>query len=119
MVRTLAWRAVAAVAVFLAVLGVFLPGLPTVPFLLIAAWAASKGWPALEARLLAHPEYGPIILHWREHRAIPRRGKWLSTICIAISVTVMLFSPVPDLMRWILFPFLFCVTIWVWSRPDA
>jgi uncharacterized membrane protein YbaN (DUF454 family) len=119
MVRKLVWRTVAALAVVLGVIGVMLPGLPTVPFLLIAAWAASNGWPSLEARLLAHPEYGPMIVHWREHRAIPRRGKWLSTIFILISMTMLLVFPAPQLLRWSLLPFLLCVTLWVWSRPDA
>jgi len=119
MLKIVIWRAVTLMALLLGVIGVALPGLPTVPFLLVAAWAASHGWPALEARLLAHPEYGPMIVHWREHRAIPRRGKWLSTIFILISLTMLLVFPAPELMRWILPPFLLCVTAWVWSRPDA
>ena len=117
--KIIIWRIIAAIAVLLAIIGVVLPGLPTVPFLLVAAWAASNGWPALEARLLAHPEYGPMIYHWREHRAIPRRGKWLSTIFILISLTMLLIFPAPQLLRWLLPPFLLCVTLWVWSRPDA
>lgn len=119
MVRKLVWRSVALLALLLGAIGVVLPGLPTVPFLLIAAWAASSGWPSLEARLLAHPEYGPMIVHWREHRAIPRRGKWLASIFILISVAMLLMSPAPQWLRWSLPPFLLCVTVWVWSRPDA
>ena len=49
------WRALALVSVALALVGVLLPGLPTVPFLILAAWAAGKGWPRFEAWLLAHP----------------------------------------------------------------
>ena len=44
-----------------AAIGAVLPGLPTVPFLLVAAWAGGKGWPALEVKLLNHPRYGPTL----------------------------------------------------------
>lgn len=54
-VARLLWRALALVFVALGLIGAFLPVLPTVPFLLAAAWAAGRGWPALEDWLLGHP----------------------------------------------------------------
>ncbi|WP_245800864.1 YbaN family protein [Vreelandella utahensis] len=113
------WRLLASLAVLLGALGVALPGLPTVPFLLVAAWAGSHGWPELEQRLLDHPRYGPSIRAWREQRAVPRRAKWAASVLIAISVTMLVVSPAPELLRWVLPPFLLCVTIWLWSRPDG
>ena len=113
------WRLLASLAVLLGALGVALPGLPTVPFLLVAAWAGSHGWPELEQRLLEHPRYGPSIRAWREQRAVPRRAKWAASVLIAISVTMLVVSPAPELLRWVLPPFLLCVTIWLWSRPDG
>lgn len=41
----LLWRALALLSVLLGLIGIVLPGLPTVPFLLLAAWAGGKGWP--------------------------------------------------------------------------
>ncbi len=52
--KTLLWRCLAVTALLLALIGVFLPVMPTVPFLLLAAWAASKGWPQLEIWLVDH-----------------------------------------------------------------
>ena len=39
------------------------------------AAAASRGWPWLDDKLTSHRRYGPIIVRWRERRAIPRSAK--------------------------------------------
>ncbi len=119
MLAIAAWRGIASLALVLGAAGVVVPGLPTVPFLLVAAWAGGRGWPALEARLLAHPRHGPVIRSWRERRAIPRRAKWLATVLILSSVLMIAFAPLPAFMRWGLPPLLLCITLWLWSRPDA
>ncbi len=115
---TAAWRCLAVVALALGGTGVVLPGLPTVPFLLLAAWAGSKGWPQLEARLLAHPHYGPIIRRWRSHRAVPRRAKWAASVLMMISATGVLLSPAPLWLRGGLPGFLALVALWLWRRPE-
>ena len=119
MLRRTLWRTLASLALTLAAAGVIVPGLPTVPFLLVAAWAGSHGWPELEQALLDHPVHGPTIRNWREKRAVPRRAKWLATALITSSIVMILIAPVPSIMHWILPPFLVCVTLWLWSRPDA
>jgi uncharacterized membrane protein YbaN (DUF454 family) len=113
----LLWRCAALAALLLGLVGVVVPGLPTVPFLLLAAWCGGKGWPAMEAWLLRHPRYGDTIRHWREHRAIPLRAKQAATVMMAISALVVLITPTPVMLRWLLPPFLLCVCLWVWSRP--
>ena len=115
----LLWRIGALAAFLLGMVGVVVPGLPTVPFLLLAAWCGGKGWPAMEAWLLRHPRYGATIQHWREHRAIPRRAKIAATLMMALSCASMFLLPTPPLLRWLMPVFLFCVALWVWSRPDT
>ena len=115
----LLWRCLAAVAVLLGFVGIFVPGLPTVPFLLLAAWAAGKGWPALERWLLAHPTYGDSIRRWRDHGAVPRRAKWAASLMMTASAGVLWLSPLPLAARLGIPLFMLAVAIWMWRRPEA
>lgn len=116
--RRLAWRALALACVALGAAGAVLPGLPTVPFLLVAAWAGSRGWPALEARLLAHPKYGPDIRRWRDHGAVPRRAKWASSVMMVFSTGVIALSSLPLAAKIGVPAFMACVAVWLWRRPE-
>ena len=113
------WRALALLSLTLAAIGIVLPILPTVPFLLLAAWAAGKGWPALEAWLLNHAQFGPSIRNWRERGAVPRRAKWAATAMMGISAAMLALTPL-HLAAKITIPALMAVVaVWLWRRPDA
>lgn len=84
-----AYRLLAYVCVGLAVAGAVLPLLPTTPFVLLAAWAASKGSPAFAQWLENHGTFGPIIDNWRTRRAIPVRAKWLACGMLALSWSIL------------------------------
>ncbi len=58
-------------ALLLAVAGIFLPVLPTTPFVLLAAACFARGSETLHDRMLAHRVAGPIIREWQEHRSMP------------------------------------------------
>lgn len=119
MLQVLLWRVLTGLSLVMGGIGVVLPGIPTVPFLLLAAWAGGRGWPEMEARLLAHPRHGPVIRQWREHRAVPRRAKWLATGMMLLSAVMIQLSAAPLLLKTLLPMFLLCVGIWLWSRPEA
>lgn len=80
------------VSVGLGAIGAFLPILPTVPFLLLAAFCFARSHPEWEARLLAHPRWGPSIRDWRERRAISRKAKIAALGTLVLSGTVAAFS---------------------------
>lgn len=69
------WLAFGCLALALAVAGAILPLLPTTPFLLLAAWAFARSSPRLEAWLLDHAHFGPVIADWRREGAVSRRVK--------------------------------------------
>lgn len=117
--KVLAWRVLAALCVALGAVGVFVPGLPTVPFLLVAAWAAGRGWPALEEWLLNHATHGPAIRRWRERGAVPRRAKWAATLMMTMSSVLLWFTPAPIHAKWALPALLLAVAVWLWRRPEA
>lgn len=118
-VVVLLWRVLALVCVALALVGVVLPGLPTVPFLLVAAWAGSRGWPALETRLLAHPRYGPLVRQWRERGSVPRRAKWAASVMMIASAAVMALVGTPLWLLGTIVAIMVVVAIWLWRRPES
>ena len=61
----------------------FLPVVPTVPFVLLAAYCFSKGSPRCERWMLEHRHFGPVIHDWRTHRAVPLRVKQFATVSMA------------------------------------
>lgn len=118
MARRLIWRVVALLALAAGLIGVVLPVVPTVPFVLLAAWAAGKGWPQLEAHLLAHPVYGEHIRNWRMYGAVSRRTKWIATAMMLVSAAILQISAAPLWLRVAVPTFLLGVAVWLWRRPE-
>lgn len=117
--RSVLWRALALLSLVLGFLGILLPVLPTVPFLLLAAWAASKGWPALERWMLNHAHFGPHIRSWRERGAVPRRAKWLASFMMGLSTFMLALTPVHLAVKIALPALMLAVAIWLWRRPEG
>lgn len=73
----------------LAILGVFLPLLPTTPFLLVAAGCFARSSEKWHAWLLANGTFGPLIRDWEANRCVSLRVK---TIAILSMLTLGGFS---------------------------
>lgn len=82
--------------VLLGVLGIFLPVLPTTPFLLLAAACYARASRRIFSWLLNHRQFGPLIREWREHRAMPYRAKRRALWLIALSFAISVGFVVPD-----------------------
>lgn len=113
------WRSGALAALLLGLIGIAVPVLPTTPFLIVAAWAAGKGWPALEERLLAHEKFGPHIRRWRERGAVPRRAKMIASAMMLGSAIALQFTLTPLWLRIGAPLAMFAVATWLWRRPEG
>lgn len=82
-------------SVVLAVLGVFLPLLPTTPFLLLAAACYARGSVRFYNWLLNNPSFGPIVRNWREDRSVALKHKIMAIGLITLSIgsSVVFFVP--------------------------
>lgn len=118
MLRVFAYRCLAIISISLGILGIPLPGLPTVPFVLLSAWAAGKGWPAFEQWLLVHPRFGPPIVQWRQQGAVSRKAKWLASIMMLSSIVLLYLSAAPYLLKLLITVMLVLVALWLWRRPE-
>src|SRR3712207_9395953 len=74
----------------LGIIGIFLPVLPTTPFVLLAAWCFTRSTPALAERLYNHPRFGSLLTNSRGQRAIPLRSIILALTMLAESYDVIL-----------------------------
>lgn len=116
--KILFWRSLVVIFIILGFIGAILPGMPTTVFLILAAWAASKGWPQMDAWLLNHPKYGTTLRSWRENGTVPRKAKWLASMMMLISAVVMLLTNAPIWVKIFTDLIMLSVAIWLWLRPE-
>ena len=72
--------------------GVFVPGIPTTIFLIIALWAFTKSSEKLRHWLLNHKRFGPILNNWQQHKVVPRRAKILMVVLMSLAVVLFYYS---------------------------
>jgi len=80
------------VFVILAIIGIFLPLLPTTPFLILAAFFFSQSSERCHQWLLNNKVFGPILYSWENSRCIPAFAKKLSFVMIFIFGTVSIIT---------------------------
>ncbi len=113
------FRVLAYISAALAVAGVVLPLLPTTPFVLLAAFFASKGSPAFARWLEEHPQFGPAITDWQERRAIPAKAKALACGMMILSWTIMFLVGVSTLVLVISGTCLSGIACYLLTRPSS
>ena len=104
----------------LALLGAFLPVLPTTPLLIVAAFCFSRSSERLHRWLLNQEHFGPLLQDWEQYGVIPLRAKQLATLIIVISVGY----PLVFLSWSVILKLIVTVTVgiglsYIWTRPSV
>ena len=104
-------------ALGLGAIGVALPIMPTVPFLLLAAFCFARSHPEWAERLYQHPTYGPGLRDWRDRRAISRKAKLSAVIAMGIGAV---FTWLTLGFPWVLVSLavLGIAGTWIWTRAE-
>lgn len=112
--------ALGGISIVLGVIGIFLPLLPTTPFLLLSAYCFSKSSPRLHKWLLSNPYLGPIINDWEQYGVIKLRIKWSATIVMLLLISYpIVFMIEHNGLRTLIGLTMMSVLIFIWSRPSV
>lgn len=112
------WATFGLICIALAAVGIVLPLLPTVPFLLLAAFCFARSSERLHNWLLSHPTLGPPIEDWQSRGAISPTAKRLATISVILVFSISLALGLRPLILIIQGLTLTCVMIFLWTRPS-
>ena len=100
-------------------IGAFLPLLPTVPCMLLAAYCFGRGSERFHEWLITHPTFGPPILDWMEHGTISRRSKRAAGVAILLAFVISLILGVRPAILAIQAVVLIGVAIFIFSRREG
>ena len=109
----LAWIALA-----LGLIGIVVPGLPTTPFILLAAWAAARGSTKLHRWLESHRVFGPMIRDWQAQGAVSRRAKWSASGAMLVCAVIFFITAPKWWMAASGTGVMGVVATWLWWRPE-
>lgn len=112
------WTWLGGIALLLGGIGIFLPVLPTTPFVLVAAFAFTRGSPKLRYWLATHAVFGPIIADWEARGAIATRYKLFACTLMAATFTVSLLAGLSALILTIQALCLCSAASYILTRPS-
>ncbi len=103
----------------LGVIGVFVPLLPTTPFMLLAAACFARSSRRFHDWLLANRTFGPLIYEWRRYRSIPLRTKIMAIALMAFTLGAsIVFFIKPLWLRIALALFGLGLALWLYRIPS-
>ena len=93
----LMWVSLGSLFVGLGAIGVIVPGLPTTPFLILAAACYIRSSQRLYDWLISNKRFGPYLKDYREGKGIPRKAKRLAIVMIVVFVGFSVVFGIEDL----------------------
>ena len=106
------------ISIGLAMTGLFLPVLPTTPFVLLAIFLFGKSQPEKIQEIMQHPRLGPFVQDYLDPQGIPMKSKIkaLLVLWLSILISVTFFIPLIAIKLLIL-SIASLVSIWIWKKP--
>ena len=104
-------------SVALGTLGVFLPLLPTKPFIQLAAWCFARSSPRFHQWLLYRSWFGGYLRHWQQYRAMQPGAKPRAVMMILLTFDISLWLVNLTWVRILLLIVLACLLIFMWRIP--
>ena len=106
------------ISIGLAMTGLFLPVLPTTPFVLLAIFLFGKSQPEKIQEIIQHPRLGPFVQDYLDPQGIPLKSKIkaLLVLWFSILISVTFFIPLIAIKILIL-SIASLVSIWIWMKP--
>lgn len=100
------------------IFGIFLPLLPTTPFVLLSAYCFSRSSPRLHQWLINQPRLGPMIQNWEQQGSISQNAKVTATVLIiGLFSLSLLFLGLSLLFTIVLICTGASVLAYIWTRP--
>lgn len=116
MFKTL-YLVVGTISLGLAFVGIFLPVLPTTPFILLSLFLFGKGHPDKVHEVLNHPRFKPFIQDYISCEGIPLKSKVKALVILWLSITISILWFIPiNFLRIIVLISASCVSIYILSR---
>lgn len=100
-------------------IGLFVPLLPTVPLMILAAFCFGKSSPRLHQWLVDHPVHGPHIRDWHARGAIRPGAKRVATVSIALAFSLSVALGVQPVILVLQAAVLIAVLVFIWTRPQG
>ncbi len=99
-------------------IGIFVPVLPTTPFIILAFACYMRGSKYFRKMLLKHKTFGPLIRNWVRYGAIPVRAKVIAVVMIVLSMSWSLYVVPLPAVRILLVVIGVCVSGYILTRPS-
>jgi uncharacterized membrane protein YbaN (DUF454 family) len=104
-------------ALLVGIIGIFLPLLPTTPFLILAAICFQTGSEKFHTWLMNHKIFGPPILDWQKRKVIRTKYKILATSMMALSgVMIVIREIIPLWLKVAYFVFTAFMLTYIWKQ---
>lgn len=114
-----AWTAAGMLSFGIGAVGAFVPLLPTVPLMLLAAFCFARGSERFHDWLIHHPRFGPSIRDWQAHGAISPPAKRAAVGAILLAFGGSFLLGLPAYALGIQAAVLACVLTFILSRPSG